>query len=136
MYTYQNQAAAAAFVCVYMYLNVYLSLSHSSAGYLCAPKSQFRRRGPQSEPEWPRYYSLSIMLGAGPRAQKEGDDVMGQQCHHTKRIILQKYFIASLASYWSLSADAFLLPPSSTLYSIRGHHKTRVFTQFKSKSMK
>jgi len=34
------------------------------------------------------------MLGAGPRAQK-GDDVMGQQCHHTKRIILQKYFIAA-----------------------------------------
>jgi hypothetical protein len=52
------------------------------------------------------------MLGAGPRAQKEGDDVMGQQCHHTKCIILQKYFIASLASYWSLSASAFLLSPS------------------------
>jgi hypothetical protein len=45
------------------------------------------------------------MLGAGPRAQKEGDDVMGQQCHHTKRIILQKYFIAPASPV--LSADAF-----------------------------
>jgi hypothetical protein len=58
------------------------------------------------------------MLGAGPRAQKEGDDVMGQQCHHTKRIILQKYFIASLASYWSLSADAFLLCSLRVQHSI------------------
>lgn len=103
---YHNQAAAAAFMYVFKCVSLFLIPQLDTLVYMCAPKSQFRRRGPQSEPEWPRYSSLSLSLyyvGSGAARTKRrrwchGPAMPSHKTHYSPQI----FYLASLAASYIL----------------------------------